>query len=210
MTVAPGQGRRVAGLLLAAGAGTRLGTPKAVVEVGGRTLARRGVDLLERAGLDPIVVVVGASVDPVRMTLAGGPARIVVNPSWASGMASSLGTGLHALRDAADAAVVTLVDQPLIGVEAIRRLVTAWEAGAEAAVATYGGTRGHPVLLAASTWPDVVASARGDRGARAFLSAHPERVECVGCDTTGSPADIDTPDDLALVAARVGEDASCS
>lgn len=180
----------VAGLLLAAGRGSRLGRPKALVEVGGRRLADRAASVLRDAGLAPVVVVSGAA--PIDL-----PGVVVAhNPDWASGMGSSLRTGLGALPDDAEAVVVSLVDQPGVGPEAVRRLVAAYEAGAEVAVATYDGAPRNPVLLARTHWPAVAASATGDRGARAFLRAHPELVTPVECGDIASADDIDTQDDL--------------
>jgi CTP:molybdopterin cytidylyltransferase MocA len=123
----------VAGLLLAAGAGSRLGGPKALVEVGGTTLVERGVSLLAAAGCAPVVVVLGAEADAVRPLVA---ADVVIADDWMTGIGASLRAGLHALKATlATACVVTLVDQPLLGVDAVRRLVAVGGTKA-AAVAT--------------------------------------------------------------------------
>src|SRR5215468_10119105 len=203
---------RVAGILLAAGEGARLGQPKALVEVGGRTLAERGVALLRDGGADPVLVVTGA----VPVQVPG--ARAVRNPEWRTGMGSSLAVGLNALEagapgagapGAADgaaglnrpagAAVIALADQPLVGPEAVRRLIAAYENGASVAVAAYHGQPRNPVLIAREHWPAVLALATGDTGARPFLRAYPELVTLVECGDTGSPDDVDTPEDLARV-----------
>ena len=177
-------------MLLAAGAGTRLGRPKALVELAGQSLADRGVELLRAGGTAPIVVVTGAvSAEPLG-------ALIVHNPHWRSGMGSSLAAGLSALPDSSSAAVIALVDQPLVGAEAIRRLIAAYHDGASVAVAGYGGEPRNPVLIARPHWPDVIASAIGDIGAREFLRTHRELVTLVECGDTGRPDDVDTPADL--------------
>jgi CTP:molybdopterin cytidylyltransferase MocA len=196
----------VAGLLLAAGEGRRLGQPKALVEVAGRRLVDRGVGTLTEGGCAPVVVVLGAALGDVP------GARVVVNPDWATGMGSSLRAGLAALRDTpragpgaaetgaaepVDAVVVALVDQPGVGPRAVARLRAAYADGAEAAVATYAGRPRNPVLLGRAVWGEVAALASGDTGARAWLRAHPERVTSVPCDDAGSPDDIDTAQDLA-------------
>jgi nicotine blue oxidoreductase len=190
----------VAGLLLAAGDGTRLGQPKATVELAGMTLAERGVGLLRDGGADPVLVVTGAA--PV--TIAGTVE--VPNPDWRSGMGSSLAAGLRALAAPAalasadvTAVVIALADQPLIGPEAVRRLVAAHAAGAAVAVAAYDGRPRNPVLIARGHWAAVRAAAAGDTGARPFLRAHPELVTLVECGDVGRPDDIDTPQDLARV-----------
>lgn len=202
---------RIAGILLAAGDGTRLGQPKATVELDGGTLAERGVGLLREGGADPVLVVTGA----VPVEIPG--ARIVHNPDWPSGMGSSLAVALRALdadggtREAVgvgphelagvDAAVIALADQPLIGPEAVRRLIAAYGSGASIAVAAYDGKPRNPVLIARAHWPEVLEMATGDTGARPFLRARRDLVTLVECGDTGSPDDIDTPEDLARVRA---------
>jgi len=183
----------VAGVLLAAGEGKRLGTPKALVELGGRRLVDRGVDLLASGGTAPVVVVTGA----VPLTVPG--AVVVANPDWASGMGSSLAAGLRALPADCAAAVIALVDQPLIGAAVVRRLISAWLAGAELAVATYDGRPRNPVLLARRHWAGAAAAAAGDVGARPYLRAHAGLVTHVECADIGSPDDVDTPGDLVRV-----------
>ena len=194
---------RVAGILLAAGDGTRLGQPKATVELNGATLAERGAALLRAGGADPVLVVTGA----VRVVVPG--TVTVRNEDWASGMGSSLVAGLRALAADDDeaggagvaAAVIALADQPLIGPDAVRRLIAAHAAGASVAVAAYDGKPRNPVLIDRKHWPEVASMATGDAGARPFLRAHPDLVTLVECGDTGSPDDIDTPQELARVRA---------
>jgi len=187
-------GPKVAGVLLAAGAGRRLGRPKALVEVGGARLVDRGVRVLADGGAGPVVVVTGAAPVTVPRVI------MVVNPDWATGMGSSLAAGLRAVPAGCAAAVVALVDQPLVGPEAVRRLIAAHAAGAGVAVAAYQGRPRNPVLLARGHWPEVLRLAVGDVGARPFLRAHPDLVTVVECGDTGQPDDVDTPEDLARLA----------
>jgi nicotine blue oxidoreductase len=186
----------VAGILLAAGDGSRLGQPKATVELAGSTLAERGVALLRDGGADPVIVVTGAI--PVEI-----PGVVSVhNPDWLTGMGSSLATGLRALANAdVAAAVIALADQPLVGAAAVRRLIAAHASGAAVAIAAYDGKPRNPVLIGRVHWSAVIEAAAGDEGARPFLRAHPELVTLVECGDTGSPDDIDTPEDLARVRA---------
>jgi CTP:molybdopterin cytidylyltransferase MocA len=192
---------QVAGVLLAAGAGKRLGTPKALVEVRGRRLVDLGADLLRDGGTTPVVVVTGAA--PV--TVPG--VVLVPNPQWRTGMGSSLAAGLRALPAESPAAVIALVDQPLISAGVVRRLVAAHLDGAELVVAAYHGRARNPVLLARRHWAGVIAAAGGDTGARPYLRAHPGLVTLVECADIGAPDDVDTPEDLARVGALLsGED----
>jgi CTP:molybdopterin cytidylyltransferase MocA len=184
----------VAGILLAAGEGSRLGQPKALVDIGGEPLAARGVALLQAGGAAPVIVVTGATA----VDLAG--VITVHNPRWRTGMGSSLAAGLATVPDGSPAAVVALVDQPLVGAESVRRLIAAHAAGASVAVAAYAGQPRNPVLLAREHWAEVTALAAGDSGARAFLRAHPDLVTLVECGDTGRPDDIDTRADLDRIA----------
>lgn len=186
----------MAGLVLAAGGGSRMGRPKALIPYGGQLLVERACRLLGDAGCAPVLAVLGAAADEVRAAASLPGVTCVRNPDWRTGMGSSLRVGLAALPADADAVVVTLVDTPLLGVGSVRRLAAAWQAGAAAAVATYGGEPGHPVLLSRAVLSDVAAAATGDRGARAWLAAHPDRVTKVACDGTGDPRDLDVPEDL--------------
>jgi CTP:molybdopterin cytidylyltransferase MocA len=206
---------QVAGVLLAAGQGSRFGRPKALVELDGQTLAERGIGMLRAGGADPLLIVTGAA------EVELGPdhrIRTVRNDEWRTGMGSSLRAALRALSDPdvspevgpeVGAAVVALADQPLVGAEAVSRLIAAHQAGASVAVAAYHGRPRNPVLLAREHWPEVIAMATGDQGARAFLRARPELVTLVECGDTGRPDDIDTPADLERIAVRKPGSPSC-
>ena len=192
----------VAGVLLDAGQGSRFGRPKALVELDGQTLAERGVTLLRAGGTDPVLIVTGAAQVELRPE---HQARTVYNREWRTGMGSSLRAALRALTELEagpeiGAVVVALADQPLVGAEAVGRLIAAYRAGAGVAVAAYGGKPRNPVLLAREHWPEVIATATGDQGARAFLRTRPELVTLVECGDTGRPDDIDTPADLEHIA----------
>jgi CTP:molybdopterin cytidylyltransferase MocA len=208
------QPQLVAGVLLAAGAGSRLGRPKALVVVGGQSMARRGITLLRDGGADPVIVVTGATGPDTDVTglgtgpggdagTAGRERRVISvhNPDWPTGMGSSLAVGLRAVPAECTAAVLALADQPLVGPQAVRRLLGAHAAGATVAVASYEGRPRNPVLISREHWQDVIALASGDVGARPFLRTHPDLVTEVECGDTGRPDDVDSPEDLARVEA---------
>ena len=180
----------VCGLVLAAGEGRRLGGPKALLEVGGRRLVDRAVDVLHEAGVAEIVVVSGA----VPLEVPG--ARVVDNPDWRTGLGSSLRIGLAAVGEASGAVLVMLVDTPGLGPEVVRRVLSAYRDGAAVAVATYDGRPRNPALLVREHWPEVARLAVGDVGARAFLSAYPQLVTTVECGDVGDSRDVDTAADL--------------
>ncbi|MEU5289364.1 nucleotidyltransferase family protein [Streptomyces sp. CA-278952] len=188
----------VAGVLLAAGGGRRLGgRPKALLEHRGRPLIEHAVRSLRDGGCGPLHVVLGAAADEVRARADLSGCAVTVNPGWEEGMGSSLRLGLAALGAAdADAALVLLVDQPGIGVEAVARVRLAYRSRASLAAASYGGERGHPVLFGADRWADIAAGAVGDRGARAYLREHRDAITLVECSDVAEAYDIDTSQDL--------------
>jgi CTP:molybdopterin cytidylyltransferase MocA len=187
---------RVVGLVLAAGEGSRLGMPKALVTASdGTPWLVRVIDTLMVGGAASVYAVVGAASDRVREVAPAG-VTVVEAVDWAEGMGASLRTGLRAVigaEPAADAAIVLLVDTPGVGPQVVSRMIG--RAAPDAlARATYDGAPGHPVLIGRDHWAGVVASARGDRGARDYLSAH--GVVDVECGDLADGADIDTPDAL--------------
>lgn len=183
---------RVAGLLLAAGAGRRLGHPKALVrDKGGTTFVERAARVLVAAGTDPVVVVVGAEADLVAGQVPPGCIAVEA-PDWAEGMGASLRAGLAVLSldHPGDAAVLMLVDTPGIGADVVRRVAHCADAGTLAR-ATYDGVPGHPVVVGRDHWRGVLDVAAGDKGAREYLKSR--HVRLVECGDIGSGADLDTP-----------------
>ena len=186
----------VLGLVLAAGAGRRFGGPKAVVELDGERLVDRAVRVLAEGGVTQAYVVSGS----VALSVAG--AVVVPNPEWASGMASSLLTGLDALPATAEAALVVLVDHVGLTPPAVRRVAGSAAGPSSLVAATYAGRQGHPVVLGGDWWPEVRATAEGDQGARAVLAAHRDVLVPVECSDVAHAADVDRPADLATYRGR--------
>lgn len=162
----------IAAVILAAGAASRFGSPKQ------RLLLPRVLERVEASGVDEIVVVAGAYA-------LESEARVVQCDDWERGPGASLRCGLEALGPDVEAAVVVLADGPRLSPAAIDRVVAAWRTtGAEILAASYGGDRGHPVLLARGGWGGVP-----DEGARALEPL------LVPCDDLGSPGDVDSADE---------------
>lgn len=183
----------VQGILLAAGAGSRMGMPKALVrdELGEPWLVR-GVRALRDGGCDSVTVVLGASAAEAAGLLEGTGATYVLATDWADGMSASLRAGLASVAGTdAEAAVVTLVDTPDVEAPVVRRLVSTFVDRAALCRATYDGSPGHPVLLGRDHWHGVLETATGDRGARDYLATHP--VFLVECGDLATGRDQDAP-----------------
>jgi CTP:molybdopterin cytidylyltransferase MocA len=177
------------GLLLAAGAGRRMGTPKALVD----DWLIRGVDVLAAAGCSPVVVVLGAALQQAQALLQGLPVIVSATADWRNGLGASLRTGILALPAETSAAVVMLVDLPDVGEKVIRRVLEAGSGPGTLTRASYHGRPGHPVVLGRAHWPGILATANGDVGARAYLDRHaPALVECADL---ASGRDIDSSDE---------------
>jgi nicotine blue oxidoreductase len=187
------------GLVLAAGAGRRLGGPKALVRLvdGGPTLLETAVARVVAGGCDRVVVVVGAAGEAAAALLEGSGAQVVHAADWDEGMGASLRAGLRHLEAGTDdLALVTLVDLPDVTAEVVERVLTTARADGRAALvrAAYGGVPGHPVAIGRSHWAEVVTTARGDRGAREHLRATAHRL--VECGDLATGRDLDTAGDL--------------
>lgn len=174
---------RLVGVLLAAGAGSRMGRPKALVrdDAGGEPWVSAGVRMLRGAGCGEVLVVLGAAADEAATLVPAGTA-VVVADDWASGLAASFRTGLSAAADTtADAALISLVDLPGLPAAAGARVVAAAGPDLMRAIARaeYDGRPGHPVLIGRAQWAEAAEAVRGDAGAGAWLTAVGAlRVEC--------------------------------
>lgn len=194
----------MAGLLLAAGAGRRMGRPKALVrDEHGTAWLRRTVGTLQAGGLSDLTVVLGASASDALAVLADVPVDVVTATDWAEGMGSSLRCGLGALTDrpgeqSPDAALVMLVDLPDVGPAVVARVLAAARSAVAGGTAPeqlllrarYAGRPGHPVVLGRAHWSGIATTARGDVGARHYLAEHDTRG--VDCGDLGSGGDVDT------------------
>nr|WP_179423469.1 NTP transferase domain-containing protein [Pedococcus badiiscoriae] len=187
-----------AGLLLAAGGGSRMGLAKALVDdPAGGSFVERGVRVLRDGGCAPVVVVVGAQADRAAALAAAAGAELVVEArDWATGQSASLRRGLETLRDTdADVACVLLVDLPDVGAEVVATVLAAAGDTTDAlARAAYRGLPGHPVVIGRDHWEAIAETATGDRGARDYLAIRAHLVVEVGHQASGR--DVDTPDDL--------------
>jgi nicotine blue oxidoreductase len=184
----------IAGLVLAAGAGRRLGRPKAEVLLGGIRLIDRAVNTLLAGGCEQVVAVVR---EP-GMVIPG--AIPVLNPAPDDGMGSSLRTGMATLPDDTEVVLVTLVDLPDISPAEVRAMIGWYRNGASIIAVRRAGARSHPVLIARRWFTAFTAAAHDDQGGRAFFAAHWDDVDFL--DYPQPISDIDTPEDLAAAELR--------
>jgi CTP:molybdopterin cytidylyltransferase MocA len=181
------------GLLLAAGAGTRMGRPKALMrDPDGTSWLRRTVGVLREGGCEAITVVLGADAGKATAYLEDTGVGVVVAEDWSEGMGASLRAGLRAVAGSdAVAAVVMLVDLPDVTAEVVRQVAT-WVTGPEQlARASYAGRPGHPVVIGRAHWEAAADSVAGDQGARDYLVGH--GVVDVECGDLATGLDRDRP-----------------
>ena len=182
------------GILLAAGASTRMGRPKQLLPWAGQPLVRHLAEQALASQLAGLIVVLGASSEVVQPLLADLPRMtIVTNAAYQSGQASSLRCGVAALPADAVAALVLLVDQPLIAQPLLDQLIAAYHAEPSAAlVPTYQGQRGNPVMLGRELFP-ALSELTGDQGARPLLANYAAHIREIALEDPAVIRDADTP-----------------
>jgi len=192
---------RIAGLVLAAGASTRMGQPKLLLTYQGVPLLQRAVDAATQGGCDEVIVVVGANREQYAQQLAQTTARIVFNPNYAEGLSTSIRAGIEALSEDVGAAVLLVADQPFIDGEVVRQLIETYRTSGKRIVACqYEGVRGVPTLFDRALFIELLVL-EGDRGARAVLETYPRHVATVEIPSS-SARDIDTPTDAKGLLSR--------
>jgi molybdenum cofactor cytidylyltransferase len=184
----------ISAVVLAAGLSRRMGKPKLLLKLGGWPVIRQVVTLVQAAGVDDVVVVVGHEKESIREALSGLPVRFAENPTPEAGLAGSIRAGLGALAPATEAVLIALGDQPSLPPDVIPRLVQTYRETSRPVVAPlYQGAQGNPVLFAASVFAELAALS-GDRGARSVVEKDPGRVATVPFDLP-MPPDLDTPEE---------------
>ena len=189
-----------ASILLAAGASTRLGKPKQLLQVDGESLLRRTARMAVEAGCAPNLVVLGAAAGEMTRELEGLDVQRVINEAWREGMGSSLRcamTSVMAEGSRPDAVLLLVCDQPNVSVKLLRALMA--EQGGRAgtiAASRYEGVFGVPAVFGLDYFAEL-AELSGDRGARGVVMQHAAQVRCV--DFPGGELDIDTPTDAGAL-----------
>lgn len=187
--------KRVAGIVLAAGEGRRMGMLKQLLPVCGKTMLETMVDTALASSLHRVVVVLGHQAELLAPLLEKRPVTVVINREYREGQASSLQAGLRALDTESDAALFLLGDQPLVSRETVDGIVTAFLKATTPIIAPFcGGRRGNPVLFGKETFP-LLEDLQGDAGARGILIEHSDMVMPLPVEDSGVLFDVDTEED---------------
>jgi len=186
----------IGAVILAAGASRRMGEPKQLLRLGGKTLLEGVLDNARGAAVHEIVVVLGASAENIRQQVDLGGIKVVINSSHEQGMGTSLGAGLAALDPAINATLILLADQPFVRAATLDRICGEYRRShAQIVIPLYNGFRGNPVLLDRSVFPEVM-SLSGDVGCRAIFGNHLEGIVKLPVDDVGILLDIDSKADF--------------
>ena len=193
---------KVAGLLLAAGESTRMGSPKPLLPWGDKALVEYQVEQLLEGGASGVVVVIGHEADQVRAALRRWPVQVVQNPEYRQGRASSVRHGAAALPVYAEAAVVLNVDQPRPA-EAVRGAIEGHQSGDSLiTIPTYQGRGGHPTVFSQVLFPELTRVTEQNQGMREVVQRHAGRVRRVELGSPFVVLDMNTPEEYQ--AARAG------
>jgi molybdenum cofactor cytidylyltransferase len=186
----------VSAIVLAAGMSRRMGVPKQLIPLGGKSLLETVLDNLRESRVDEIVLVLGHAADTIRQQVALDGVRAVANEAYREGMGTSLGAGISQVGPRAEAALVVLADQPFVRPGTINRLIDEYrEHRPQIAIPVYRGFRGNPVVLDRSVFPEIMGL-NGDIGCRAIFGSHSENIRKVPVDDIGVLLDVDTKEDF--------------
>jgi len=189
------EGSRIAAVVLAAGASTRMGTAKQLLQIDGRPLVQHVLDNVQRSGVGEIILVLGHSAAAIQRELKLEGAKVVLNENFLQGMGTSLKSGLARVDSQVQAALIILADQPFVRPETLDQLIAAHErTRAQIVIPTYRGFRGNPVLLDRSVFPEVMGLS-GDIGCRAIFGEHQDGIVKLEVGDVGILLDIDQKKD---------------
>jgi len=188
----------VAAIVLSAGASSRMGSPKALLSIGGSTFIERIVSSLKATKVGKIIVVLGHDAERIQPKIDPFLVTIVLNPDYLKGQLSSLIAAIRRLQadlSQVDGVLVHLVDNPFLNSSVVNEMIDRfYQSKKLIVIPTYKGQRGHPVLLSSLLFPELL-SAPLDQGAKSVVRAHPDETLEIETDDEGVVLDIDTPED---------------
>lgn len=184
---------KIVGIILAAGESGRMGSPKALLNIGERTFIQRIVENLKEAGIDNIIVVLGHQAELILSKKEQFDIKFVINEDYKKGQLSSIQTGIKSLPENVDGIVVWPVDRPLVSSGLVKKLIKKFiETKAPVVVPIYQAQRGHPIIFSADVFPEILRAPQ-DVGARAVVWAHHNEIAEVQTNEEGILINIDTP-----------------
>jgi molybdenum cofactor cytidylyltransferase len=193
----------IGAVVLAAGASYRMGSPKALLRIGGNTFVQHIVDVLHSAGVHDVVIVLGAEAELIQQTLYWFDGKVIVNENWKQGQLTSIIAGLSVLNQTFPGLLICPVDHPLITKSLIIDLVGAFQkSGKKIVVPVNEGRRGHPVIFSSDLFGEL-RNASLEVGARQLIRSHPDDVHELVTNEVGVVLNIDTPDEYQKVMLRV-------
>ncbi|BBB48532.1 nucleotidyltransferase family protein [Pelolinea submarina] len=194
---------KIAGLIMAAGGSSRLDSPKQLLKWGDQLLINHVLDVIMKAGIDPIYLVLGSHAEEIRKVLPSSGINILTNPDWREGMSTSIKCGLNALGEDVEGTFIFLSDQPFVFPELIRAITVKFtDTGAQISAPRVNGRQCNPVLFRRSFFPDLMTIS-GDRGAKNLISQH--EVAWVDWPDERLLLDIDSAEDYRRAFSKDGE-----
>lgn len=189
----------ISAIVLAAGESTRMGFPKLLLPIKGKSLLQHVIDNALQSKVGEVIVVLGAEATKLRREIKQSQVQIIENASYKEGLSTSLKAGLQAVSPQAQAVLILLGDQPLISHDIIDALIDKYEESGSIMVApVYKGKRGNPVLFDSSLIPEL-SRVTGDKGGREIIEKHPAQLATVDFESTITGTDIDSWEDYKEV-----------
>lgn len=185
---------KIIGIILAAGESSRMGSPKALLQIKGKTFLQHIVDVIRRAGLENISVVLGHDAENIRSKFPELAVQFITNKNYQKGQLSSIQTAIKNISEEVDAILVCPIDRPMVSSGLIQKLISEFiKTKSPIIIPIYDAKRGHPIIFSSSLFPELMR-APIDVGARAVVWAHHNEVVEVPTNEEGILINIDTPE----------------
>jgi molybdenum cofactor cytidylyltransferase len=186
----------ISAIIISAGSSGRMGQPKALLAIKGKTFLRNIVDTMYKSGFEDVIIVLGSESEKIQNTISWFKGKIVINQDWKQGQLSSIITGLNNVDQTQySAALIWPVDHPCVSPKLLLELVKKFDKGShKIIVPKYGERRGHPVIIAGSLFEEIKFAPK-DIGMKSVIHSHPEEVCEVKTTDQGVITNVDTPEE---------------